>query len=100
VTNAAKYGAFSGERGKVAVSWSVMSKGKYNALTFRWRESEGPPVVEPTQRGFGTKLLKTTGTEVRLQFARTGLICEIDMPLGEEEPDSISVPITHEESQS
>ena len=93
-TNAAKYGAFSVERGKVAISWSVANKGKYNALTFRWRESEGPPVVAPKHRGFGTTLLKAIGAEIRLQFARTGLSCEIDVPLGEAEPDSISVPAT------
>lgn len=89
-TNAAKYGAFSVERGKVAISWSAPNKGKYNALTFRWRESEGPPVVAPKHRGFGTTLLKAIGAEIRLKFARTGLDCEIDVPLGEAEPGSIS----------
>jgi two-component system, chemotaxis family, CheB/CheR fusion protein len=95
-TNAAKYGAFSVERGKVAISWSVASKGKYNALTFRWHESEGPPVAAPKHRGFGTTLLKAVAAEISLQFARTGLSCEIDMPLGEAEPVSISVPPTDE----
>jgi two-component sensor histidine kinase len=89
-TNAAKYGAFSVECGKVAISWSVANKGKYNALTFRWCESEGPPVVAPSRRGFGTTLLKAVGAKIRLQFARTGLSCEIDMPLGEVEPDRAS----------
>ena len=93
-TNAAKYGAFSIERGKVAISWSVANKGKYKALTFRWRESEGPPVIAPKHRGFGTTLLKAVGAEIGLQFARTGLSCEIDMPLGEAEPGSISIPVT------
>ena len=93
-TNAAKYGAFSVEHGKVAISWSVANKGKYNALTFRWRESEGPLVIAPKHRGFGTTLLKAIGAEIRLQFARTGLSCEIDVPLGEAEPGSIPVPAT------
>jgi two-component sensor histidine kinase len=93
-TNAAKYGAFSVERGKVAISWSVANKGKYKTLTFRWRESEGPPVIAPKHRGFGTTLLKAVGAEIDLQFARTGLSCEIDMPLGEAEPGSISIPAT------
>ena len=93
-TNAAKYGAFSVERGKVAISWSVANKGNYNALTFRWRESEGPPVVAPKHRGFGTTLLKALGAEICLQFAHTGLSCAIDMPLGGAEPASISVPAT------
>jgi two-component sensor histidine kinase len=82
-TNAAKYGAFSVERGKVAISWSVANNGKYNVLTFRWRESEGPPVAAPKRRGFGTTLLKAVGAEIRLQFARGGLSCEIDVLLGE-----------------
>jgi signal transduction histidine kinase/DNA-binding response OmpR family regulator len=82
-TNAAKYGAFSVERGKVAISWSVANNGKYNVLTFRWRESEGPPVAAPKRRGFGTTLLKAVGAEIRLQFARGGLSCKIDVLLGE-----------------
>jgi two-component sensor histidine kinase len=89
-TNAAKYGALSVACGKVAISWSVVNKGKYNALTFRWRESDGPPVVAPKHRGFGTTLLKALGAEIRLQFARPGLNCEIDMPQGEAEPSSRS----------
>jgi two-component sensor histidine kinase len=91
-TNAAKYGAFSVERGKVAISWSVTNKGKYNAVTFRWRESGGPPVVAPKHRGFGTTLLEAIGAEIRLQFARTGLSCEIEVPLGEAEAGSMSLP--------
>jgi signal transduction histidine kinase/CheY-like chemotaxis protein len=91
-TNAAKYGAFSAERGKVAVSWSVANKGRYNALTFRWRESDGPPVVAPKHKGFGTTLLKAVGAEIRLEFGRAGLSCEIDMPLGEAEAGSLPVP--------
>jgi signal transduction histidine kinase/CheY-like chemotaxis protein len=91
-TNAAKYGAFSVERGKVAISWSVTNKGKYNALTFRWRESGGPPVVAPKHRGFGTTLLEAIGAEIRLQFADTGLSCEIEVPLGEAEAGSIFLP--------
>jgi two-component sensor histidine kinase len=88
-TNAAKYGAFSRERGKVAISWTVANNGKYNALTFSWVESGGPPVVQPKRSGFGTTLLKTLGAGIRLQFERTELNCEIDMPLGDAELGSI-----------
>jgi signal transduction histidine kinase/CheY-like chemotaxis protein len=89
-TNAAKYGAFSSERGRVSISWLVANKGEYDALILRWKESGGPPVVPPKRSGFGTTLLKALGAKVRLHFDRSGLDCEIDMPLGEAEIASIS----------
>jgi signal transduction histidine kinase/CheY-like chemotaxis protein len=93
-TNAAKYGAFSSERGKVAISWALSNKGKYKGLTFIWAESGGPPVVPPKHSGFGTTLLKALGGEIRFQYERTGLNCEIDMPLGEAELGSMERPTT------
>ena len=45
-------------------------------------EIGGPSVTAPTRRGFGTSLIKATFADVRLDFARAGLACEIAVPLG------------------
>jgi two-component sensor histidine kinase len=65
-------------------------------LQFRWRETGGPPVAAPTRRGFGTALIKATFADVRLDFARDGLSCEIAVPLGrsDETADATFLPAT------
>ena len=57
-TNAAKYGAVSDESGKVEICWTIARDGKDNRLKFKWNETGGPPVVAPTDHGFGTSPLK------------------------------------------
>jgi hypothetical protein len=39
-------------------------------------------VAAPIRQGFGTQLLKTVFSEVRLEYAVEGLRCEIDVQLG------------------
>jgi PAS domain S-box-containing protein len=56
-TNAAKYGALSNDRGRVQVVWDVSGEGDEAVLTLCWREIDGPPVVLPEARGFGSKLI-------------------------------------------
>ncbi len=83
-TNAAKYGALSVPAGRVAVSWSVVP-GDPRWLTFRWEEKNGPPVREPTHRGFGTRLVRSLaselGGEVRLAYEPSGVTCVVAAPL-------------------
>jgi PAS domain S-box-containing protein len=80
-TNAAKYGALSSEGGWVEISWTIASDGNDNVLKFKWKERGGPPAVAPTSHGFGTSLLKTIFTNVRIDYSVEGLTCEIDLPL-------------------
>ena len=66
VTNAIKYGALSSETGRVSVTWEIDEGG----LEFLWRETGGPPAVEPTGRRFGSRLIRmglcgTGGVELR-----------------------------------
>jgi PAS domain S-box-containing protein len=91
-TNAAKYGALSNERGRVEICWTIAGDGRDNRLKFVWKERGGPRVVAPTRRGFGTSLLKATFTDVRIDYSREGLTCEIDLVLGRAEPGSSSSP--------
>jgi PAS domain S-box-containing protein len=80
-TNALKYGALSGPEGWVDIIWSDGGE-----LRLTWSEHGGPPVTQPTRRGFGTRLLERGVAselkgEVKLTYAPEGLICTIWAPL-------------------
>jgi len=77
-SNALKYGALSGAHGQVTLAWTVEA----NELRVTWTEQGGPPVTQPTRRGFGSRLLERglaaeLEGEVRLSFDPGGLICTI-----------------------
>jgi two-component sensor histidine kinase len=81
-TNARKYGALCGASGRVFLDWSV---GRGRTLELDWIEREGPAVTTPGSVGFGTKLIeqsvKGLGGDVHVEFAATGLSCQIKLPL-------------------
>jgi two-component sensor histidine kinase len=84
-TNAAKYGALSTGQGRVDVAWSVREDGG-RRLALTWTETGGPPVVAPTRRGFGSRLIERSlsgelGGEAVLEFAPDGLRCHVVLPL-------------------
>lgn len=75
-TNAVKYGGLSNGTGKVRVSWDVAGAVDQPQLTFTWQESGGPLVTEPTQRGFGSRLIRMglLGTgDVDIRYEATGI---------------------------
>ena len=81
-SNAAKYGALSVERGWIEVIWTSADE----ALDFRWREHDGPPVATPTRRGFGSRLITHNlaaafDGAVDLTFKSAGLECRLQAPL-------------------
>jgi PAS domain S-box-containing protein len=83
-TNAVKYGALS-EKGKVDVTWQVENQGE-PWLSVLWEESGGPPVVEPSRRGFGTRLITRglatqLGGQADIRYESKGIICRIRAPL-------------------
>ncbi len=80
-TNAFKYGALSTDKGRVAVEWGIAEMDKEPAFKLSWQEVDGPPVVEPTVEGLGTRLIKggVAGTlnKVDIVYAPEGLKCTI-----------------------
>ena len=87
-TNAAKYGAFSTETGKVSISWSRINDAESDRLVIEWKEQGGPPVTAPTRRGFGSQLISSTleqslDGKTSSTWDREGLIFTAEMDFGE-----------------
>ncbi len=87
-TNATKYGALSVPGGRIEIRWRPerLDDDTRDWLHIDWTEQGGPPVAEPQQRGFGTKLIEggvkaELGGSASLQFAGEGLRCEFLIPL-------------------
>lgn len=83
-TNAVKYGALSTPKGKIRAEWSITTSGQSHRLCLQWIERGGPPTVEPTQLGFGSRLLdQGLGNQIRAtrRFHAAGLEAILDIAL-------------------
>lgn len=81
-TNAAKFGAFTRPAGRVAVRWHLCEDG---GLGLSWTEIDGPPVLPPTRRGFGSNLIERalaleTGGRATIHYQPGGVVCDIILP--------------------
>jgi len=56
-TNAAKYGALSNPRGRVAVTSRIAADEPGRPLLLSWIESGGPPALAPQRKGFGSVVI-------------------------------------------
>jgi two-component sensor histidine kinase len=79
--------------------WSIATDGGLPELRLRWVESNGLLVVAPAKRGFGSILIERSlrhalGGNARLDFAPSGVICEIRLPLARQEKGAYSVKLT------
>ena len=74
-TNASKYGAFASAHGFLQVSWAVSG----DRLSITWDETEGPPVENIGEPGFGTKLLNSAlrpfDGKTEISFLKSGIHC-------------------------
>ena len=86
-TNAAKHGALSlSDKGRVDIHWSLVGQAEEARFLFHWQERDGPPVVVPTRKGFGSILLEKLasqdfGAQPNIIFASQGLSYSIDASL-------------------
>jgi PAS domain S-box-containing protein len=85
-TNAAKYGALSGDCGEVVIAWDIVpgQEGEQDFI-LSWTERNGPPVTPPAHKGLGsyivTRLFKhSLSGEVTQDFAPTGVRWSIRAP--------------------
>lgn len=84
LTNACKYGALSNAEGIIAISWKLDRHDGEDFLLSEWRETGGPPVVDPSRKGFGSRLIASSLNaygQVYLVYEPQGLVLTIDMPL-------------------
>jgi two-component sensor histidine kinase/CheY-like chemotaxis protein len=85
-TNTVKYGALSGEEGRIDIGWEIDSSGAEPLFSICWTERDGPPMVAPTHRGFGTTVVTkmvemSLDGETVLDYTSTGLIWRLGCPL-------------------
>lgn len=75
-TNAAKYGALSSDDGNIEVTWSLDQLT--HTFNIFWSEHDGPPVVPPESKGFGSTVIdqmagSVLDADVRLDYAPDGV---------------------------
>jgi two-component sensor histidine kinase len=71
-TNATKYGALSVPDGRVDLRWSTVPRPNGHELLLDWSERNGPAVLPPTARGFGSVLLeRVLSAELEGKITRT-----------------------------
>jgi len=79
-TNAVKYGALSVPEGRVQIVWGERQDATMPYVDWQWREIGGPPVAEPSRKGFGSRMIErgltsNLGHAVTLDYAPSGLVC-------------------------
>jgi len=82
-TNAAKHGALSQAKGKVALAW----EWHQGVLTLSWQESGGPPVSPPDSAGYGSKVITASarqlGGTTTFDWQPAGLSFVMSMSIGD-----------------
>jgi len=87
-TNALKYGAFSNEYGSIRIEWTVEPSPEGRRLVLIWTEKDGPVVVAPLHKGFGSQVIERglahelDGT-VQLDYLPEGVVCTMNIPAPE-----------------
>jgi two-component sensor histidine kinase/CheY-like chemotaxis protein len=83
-TNTTKFGALSVPAGRVEIAWTIQDKEQ--RLKLIWTEKDGPAVIAPTRKSFGSRMIGSLGQQlsgqVDLSFEPTGFIYTLDVPLG------------------
>lgn len=85
-TNAVKYGALSGDGGRIEIRWGVERRGAQDIFSIGWAEHGGPSMIAPVHRGFGTTVITkmvemSLDGETRLSYLPSGLTWSLDCPL-------------------
>lgn len=79
--NSAKYGALATAGGRLSIRWGTGSDPVAADIDMRWEEEGGPPVIPPTNTGFGSRLLQASArnldARLDMDFAPAGLRCRM-----------------------
>jgi PAS domain S-box-containing protein len=81
--NAAKYGALSAPTGRIEIGWQITPERR---LRLTWQEAGGPPVAQPSRRGFGSQLVEFNiahefGGEATVDYRPAGIEYVLTIPL-------------------
>jgi light-regulated signal transduction histidine kinase (bacteriophytochrome) len=81
MTNAVKYGALAGQ-GTVHLSWERDESG---GLILDWQERDGPPVLPPARRGFGSTIIERSipydlGGTAEISYLPEGVHARFSLP--------------------
>jgi two-component system CheB/CheR fusion protein len=81
-TNSVKYGALSGGKGEIDLTWDTAD----GALVVCWTESGGPKVKVPRRRGLGSELIEREVSHVlhgraETEFKPEGVVATLRLPL-------------------
>ena len=84
-TNAVKYGAFSNAAGSISIDWRVNAAPEGDRLLLTWQEKDGPPVMPPSHKGFGSRVIERglaheLEGSVQLEYRPEGVVCTMDFP--------------------
>ncbi len=84
-TNAVKYGALSVPDGNVTVTWDLEQNDADEHLVLEWVERNGPPVIAPTARGFGSTLIERAlnhdlSAQAKIEFLPDGVRAHVRAP--------------------
>jgi hypothetical protein len=77
-------GALSNGNGQVRIGWEPIADAEQRKARLSWRESGGPPVAAPTQKGFGSLLIETRFQDLdrpRVEFRPEGVECLLEFAL-------------------
>jgi two-component sensor histidine kinase len=85
-TNASKYGALSNDSGRVAITWKHEPGGASGRFVMNWNEFDGPSVVAPQRKGFGSTVTgevvrMSLGARITTDFSSTGFSWQLDCPI-------------------
>jgi two-component sensor histidine kinase/CheY-like chemotaxis protein len=85
-TNTVKYGALSGDDGRIEIEWNVAERGASEFFSASWTEHGGPPVTPPAHCGFGTTVITKMiemglDGEAQLTYGASGLVWQFACPL-------------------
>jgi two-component sensor histidine kinase len=88
--NALKFGALSGDTGRVDITWTLIDDPAQGKPLFEilWKEAAGPKVVPPNTRHFGRVLLEevvplSVQGKATLEFTPDGISYRLTMPQSE-----------------
>lgn len=83
-TNAAKYGAWASEDGRIAIGWKYIGKGDAREAAIEWREFVATPRAPSDREGFGSTLMESSarqlGGTIAREFVKDGVVVAIRFP--------------------